>query len=44
MVCTLGGCQMWNAEQWNLDRYRDTRAVDIEEGLSREKPIVESPF
>jgi hypothetical protein len=40
----LSGCAMWNADRWNLDRYRDERAVDIEGRLSREKPIVENPF
>lgn len=40
----LGGCAAWNADRWDLDRYRDQRAVDIESRLAREKPIVENPF
>ncbi|MEX2171228.1 MAG: hypothetical protein WD851_18045 [Pirellulales bacterium] len=32
------------SEPWNLDRYRDERAVDIEDRLTREEPIVKNPF
>jgi len=35
---------MWHPDRWDLDRYRDERAVDIEGHLSREDPIVASPF
>jgi hypothetical protein len=38
------GCALFNADRWNLDRYRDERAVDIEENLARKKPIVADPF
>ena len=38
------GCAIFEADRWNLDRYRDKQAVDIEERLDREKPVVESPF
>lgn len=38
------GCAAWDAERWNLDHYRDERTADIEQHLSREKPIVENPF
>jgi hypothetical protein len=47
VICSFGplaGCAMWNPDRWNLDRYRDERAVDIEGRLAREKPIVENPF
>ena len=40
----LGGCAAWNPDRWNLNRFRDERAVDIEGRLAREKPIVENPF
>jgi hypothetical protein len=40
----LAGCAVWNPDRWNLDRYRDQRAIDIESRLAREKPIVENPF
>jgi hypothetical protein len=39
-----GGCAQWDRERWNLDRYRDERAVDIEQRLERTEPIVENPF
>ena len=29
---------------WNLDRYRDERATDIEDRLTRDEPIVKNPF
>lgn len=32
------------AETWNLERYRDQRALDIETRLTEDKPIVENPF
>jgi hypothetical protein len=32
------------SEPWNLDRYRDERAVDIEDRLTRDEPIVKNPF
>jgi hypothetical protein len=39
-----GGCAAWDAERWSIDRLRDERSLDIEQRLSREKPIVQSPF
>jgi hypothetical protein len=39
-----GGCALWDPERWNLDRYRDERAVDIEQRLERDEPIVKNPF
>ena len=38
------GCALFDHERWNLDRYRDERAVDIEQRLSADEPIVENPF
>jgi hypothetical protein len=38
------GCSLWSADRWQLDRFRDERAVDVEQKLSRTKPIVENPF
>lgn len=32
------------SESWNLEQYRDDRAVDIEDRLTREDPIVKNPF
>jgi hypothetical protein len=39
-----GGCAMWDGDRWNLDRYRDERAVDIEQRLERTEPVVKNPF
>lgn len=39
-VATLGCAN----ETWNLDHYRDERAMDIEDRLTREEPIVKNPF
>jgi hypothetical protein len=39
-----GGCALWNEDRWNLDHYRDERAVDIEKRLERDEPIVKNPF
>jgi hypothetical protein len=35
---------MWHPERWNLDRFRDERAMDIEDNLSRKQPIMADPF
>jgi hypothetical protein len=40
----LGACIGCASESWNLDRYRDERAVDIEDRLERDEPIVKNPF
>lgn len=39
-----GGCALWDKDRWNLDRFRDERAVDIEQRLERDEPIVKNPF
>jgi hypothetical protein len=44
LVAPLAGCAMWDAERWNVDRYRDERAVDIDQRLSSDEPIVKNPF
>jgi hypothetical protein len=38
------GCTTWDRDRWNFDRYRDERAVDIDNRLDENKPIVENPF
>lgn len=40
----IGGCAFFEKDRWNLDRYRDERAIDIEERLERTKPVVKNPF
>jgi hypothetical protein len=39
-----GGCAFFEKDRWNLDRYRDERAVGIEHRLERTEPIVKNPF
>jgi hypothetical protein len=39
-----GGCAMWDQNRWNLNRYRDERAVEIEQRLERTEPVVKNPF
>jgi hypothetical protein len=40
----LTGCAMWDKDRWNVDRLRDERAVDIDQRLSNDEPIVKNPF
>jgi hypothetical protein len=44
LAASAAGCALWHKETWNLDRFRDERAVDIEHRLERNEPIVKSPF
>jgi hypothetical protein len=44
LLILTGGCALWHKDHWNLDRYRDERAVDIEQRLERSEPIVKNPF
>jgi hypothetical protein len=39
-----GGCAMFDRENWELNRYRDERAIDIDQRLEANTPIVENPF
>ena len=39
-----GGCALWDRDNWTLDRYRDERAVEIDQRLSADEPAVKSPF
>lgn len=32
------------SEAWNLDRYRDERAKEIDARLSSDEPIIKNPF
>jgi hypothetical protein len=40
----LAGCAAWEADHWSFDRLRDERAVEIEQRLSHDQPIVQNPF
>jgi hypothetical protein len=44
LLVPLGGCALWNADHWSLNRLRDERAVDIDQRLERNDPIVQNPF
>jgi hypothetical protein len=43
-LVSLGGCAMFHKDFWSMDRYRDERAVDIDNRLNNKEPIVKSPF
>ena len=38
------GCSLWNKERWDLNNYRDERALDIDQRLERNQQIVKNPF
>ena len=40
----VSGCALLEKETWNLERYRDERARDIDARLSEDRPIVQNPF
>ena len=44
LLASTGGCAFWDRDRWNLDRYRDERAVDIDQRLDQAEPIVKNPF
>jgi len=43
-LLSTAGCAMFHKEFWNMDRYRDERAVDIDRRLEANTPIVKNPF
>jgi hypothetical protein len=45
-LASAGGCALWNWNKatWNLDTYRDERAVDIDHRLEKAAPTVKNPF
>jgi hypothetical protein len=44
VAAPLAGCAMFDTDRWQLDRYRDERAVDIDRRLSEDVPIGQNPF
>jgi hypothetical protein len=44
MLAPVGGCALWDKSTWDLSKYRDERASDIDDRLSKSKPIVQNPF
>ncbi|HVT29071.1 MAG TPA: hypothetical protein VHE81_13740 [Lacipirellulaceae bacterium] len=43
-LTSVGGCALLHKETWNLDDYRDERAVDIDHRLEHTEPNVTNPF
>jgi hypothetical protein len=43
-VAFAGGCALWNKELLDPNHYRDPRAVDIDDRLQKDVPIVKNPF
>jgi hypothetical protein len=44
MLLAGPGCAMFDREKWDLNHYRDDRAVDIEKRLDATTPQVPNPF
>ena len=44
LLVPAGGCALWDRSTWDLSKYRDERASDIDQRLSKTKPIVQNPF
>lgn len=43
-LLALPGCASWNADKWDLSRYRDPRAADIDARLTDQPIPVANPF
>lgn len=43
-LLAASGCALMNKETWNLNNYRDDRAVDIDTRLEKTGPNVPNPF
>ena len=45
-MASSSGCMLWNWNKadWNLERYRDERATDIDHRLDKPLPVSKSPF
>lgn len=43
-LLTLPGCAAWDSQQWDLTRYRDPRAADIDRRLAERPPVTGNPF
>jgi hypothetical protein len=44
LPASAGGCAFFNVENWNPNKYRDERAVDIDKRLDSNEPIIKNPF
>jgi hypothetical protein len=43
-LLAIGGCAMFHKEFWNIDNYRDERAVDVDHRLEHSDTGVKDPF
>lgn len=45
-IASAGGCKLWkwDMSDWNLEKYRDERATDIDHRLDKPLPVSKSPF
>jgi hypothetical protein len=43
-LVSIGGCALFRKETWDIERYRDERAADIDHRLNQNEPIVKNPF
>jgi hypothetical protein len=43
-LIAMGGCALFHKETWDINRYRDSRAADIDHRLDSSEPIVKNPF
>jgi hypothetical protein len=43
-LLTASGCALMKKETWDLNTYRDERAVDIDTRLEKTGPNVKNPF
>ncbi|MCA9239968.1 MAG: hypothetical protein KDA37_07205 [Planctomycetales bacterium] len=44
LMLSLPGCARWNTEKWDLSRFRDPRATDIDHRLTQRPEPVSNPF
>lgn len=44
LLVSTSGCALFHKETWDINRYRDPRAADIDHRLDRSEPIVKNPF
>jgi hypothetical protein len=44
LLASSGCATMLDRDTWNINRFRDERAVDIDQRLETSQPIVQNPF
>ena len=43
-LVSASGCALFRRDTWDINHYRDARAVDIDKRLDKNEPIVKNPF